>query len=103
MYAVIETGGKQYKVQVGDTVDVEIMKANIGDKVELSRVLLVADGENIQVGQPVVSSAVVSATVVQQVRGPKVIIFKYRPKQRFRHKTGHRQDYTRLHIDEITA
>ena len=103
MYAVIETGGKQYKVQVGDTVDVELLDVNVGDKVALNRVLLIADGENIQVGRPVLDNAVVSATVVQEIRGPKVIIFRYRAKERFRHKTGHRQDYTRLHIDQITA
>jgi large subunit ribosomal protein L21 len=103
MYAVIETGGKQYKVMVGETVDVELLPANTGDKVALDRVLLISDGENVQVGRPILENAKVSATVVGQVRGPKVIIFKYRPKQRFRHKTGHRQDYTRLHIDEIVA
>jgi len=103
VYAVIETGGKQYKVMVGETVDVELLGANIGDKVELGRVLMVADEGNVRIGQPTVEGAKVSATVLDEVRGPKVIIFKYRAKERYRRKAGHRQDYTRLHIDEIVA
>lgn len=103
MYAVVETGGKQYKVTVGETIDVERLKADIGETVELDRVLMVADGEQVQVGSPVVDGASVSATVVDHDRARKVIIFKYRAKQRYRRKTGHRQDYTRLRIDEIKA
>ncbi len=103
MYALIETGGKQYKVAVGETIDVELLQANAGDKVELDRVLMVSDGDQVQVGRPVLDQARVLATVVDHVRGPKVIIFKYRAKERYRHKTGHRQNYTRLHIDEIRA
>ena len=103
MYAVVETGGKQYKVTVGETVDVERLKADIGETVELDRVLMIADGEQVQVGSPVVDGASVSATVVDHDRARKVIVFKYRPKQRYRRKTGHRQDYTRLRIDEIKA
>lgn len=103
MYAVVETGGKQYKVSVGETVDVELLKANVGDKVELDRVLMLADSESIQVGQPNVPQAKVQATVVAHGRGEKLIIFKYRAKQRYRRKNGHRQDYTRLRIDAIIA
>ncbi|NLG52282.1 MAG: 50S ribosomal protein L21 [Chloroflexi bacterium] len=103
MYAVVETGGKQYKVTVGETIDVERLKADIGETVELDRVLMVADGEQVQVGSPVVDGASVSATVVDHDRARKVIVFKYRAKQRYRRKTGHRQDYTRLRIDEIKA
>jgi large subunit ribosomal protein L21 len=101
MYAVVETGGKQYRVQVGETVDVERIDANIGDAIELDRVLMVSGDAGTQVGSPVVEGAKVAATVVAQGRGDKVIIFKYRPKQRYRRKTGHRQHYTRLRIEEI--
>ena len=103
MYAVVETGGKQYKVQVGQTLDVELLDVNIGDTVELNRVLMVADEGSVRVGHPVLDDAKVAATVMSQVRGPKLIIFKYRAKERYRRKNGHRQDYTRLRIDEIKA
>jgi large subunit ribosomal protein L21 len=103
VYAVVETGGKQYRVSVGQMIDVELLQAQVGDKVELDRVLMVADDSNVQVGRPVLNEAKVAATVMDQVRGPKVIVFKYRAKERLRHKTGHRQDYTRLRIDEIRA
>jgi large subunit ribosomal protein L21 len=101
MYAIIETGGKQYKVRVGQTLDVELLDANAGDTVELERVLIVAGEEGVQVGTPVIESAKVSATVVDHVRGPKLTIFHYRPKQRYRVKNGHRQDYTRIKIETI--
>ncbi|HID87311.1 MAG TPA: 50S ribosomal protein L21 [Anaerolineae bacterium] len=103
MYAVVETGGKQYKVAVGDTVDVERMPVSAGETVELDRVLLVADGDRVMVGQPLVEGARVRATVLDEVKGKKVIVFKYRPKVRYRRKTGHRQRYTRLRIDEIVV
>ena len=103
MYAVVETGGKQYKVKAGQTVDVERLEANVGDTIELDRVLMLSDGDNVRIGQSLVEGAKVSATVVEHGRGRKVIIFKYRPKQRYRRKKGHRQDYTRLRIDEIKA
>lgn len=103
MYAVVETGGKQYKVQVGQVVDVELLEANDGDAVTLDRVLMVADEGQVQVGKPVLDNAQVKATVLGHVRGPKEIIFNYRAKERYRVKTGHRQDYIRLRIDEITA
>jgi len=103
MYAIIETGGKQYKVAVGQLLDVERLEANVGDTIELDRVLMVADGEEVRVGQPVVEGAKVRATVVEHGKGRKVIVFKYRPKQRYRRKKGHRQEYTRLRIEEIQA
>lgn len=101
MYAVVETGGKQYKVAVGETVDVEHMPLRAGETVDLERVLLVANDERVMVGQPLVEGAKVRATVIDQVKGEKVIVFKYKPKIRYRRKTGHRQQYTRLRIDEI--
>jgi large subunit ribosomal protein L21 len=103
VYAVVETGGKQYKVTVGETIRVEALAAERGDSVTLERVLLVVDGEEVQVGQPTVEGASVAATVLEHAKGRKAVIFRYRPKQRYRVKKGHRQSYTRLHIDEIKA
>lgn len=101
MYAVVETGGKQYKVTVGQTLDVERLPAQPGETVELDRVLLVANADNVIVGQPTVAGARVLASVIDEHKGPKIIVFKYKPKKRYRRKTGHRQTYTRLKIEEI--
>jgi len=101
MYAIIETGGKQYKVQPGQTIEVEKLPAAVGDKVILDRVLLVADGEQVTVGRPTVEGAKVQATVVGEGKARKVIIFKYLPRHRYRRKKGHRQLFTRLKIDSI--
>lgn len=101
MYAVIKTGGKQVQVAAGDTIAVEKMPLSAGETVELDRVLLVADGDQVMIGTPLVEGATVKATVVDQVKGEKVTVFRYRPKSRYRRKTGHRQRYTRLRIDEI--
>ncbi len=103
MYAVIETGGKQYKVSVGDHVDVELLEVNAGDLVEIPRVLMIADGDQVQVGKPVLEQAKVTARVLGTMRAPKVIIFKYRAKEHYRRKTGHRQDLTQLRIESIQA
>jgi large subunit ribosomal protein L21 len=103
MYAVVETGGKQYKVSAGEMVSVEKLPFEVGDKIELDRVLLVANGEEVRVGQPTVEGAKVLATVTDHVKGPKIIIFKYRPRERYRRKKGHRQAYTCLTIDEIVV
>jgi large subunit ribosomal protein L21 len=102
MYAVIETGGKQYRVEVGTELEVELLDAEPGKTVTLDRVLLVADGDDASIGQPVVDGAAVSAEVVRQDRGPKLISFKYRPKARTRVKKGHRQELTVLRISDIT-
>lgn len=101
MYAVVETGGKQYKVNAGQVIEVESLAANKGDKIELDRVLVVGDGEDVRVGTPLVEGAKVTATVLKQKKGRKVVVFRYVPKQRFRRKKGHRQDLTQLKIDEI--
>jgi len=101
VYAVVETGGKQYKVSVGETVDVEKLPFEVGETIELDRVLLVADGDEVHVGRPTVEGAKVLATVTEHVKGPKIIVFKYRPRERYRRKKGHRQVYTRLTINEI--
>ena len=103
MYAVIETGGRQYKVQEGQFVDVEKLSLATGEKVELDRVLLVADGEQVQVGRPTLEGAKVLATVALQDKHRKVVIFKYHPRKRYRLKKGHRQPFTRLHIDKIVV
>ena len=101
MYAVIETGGKQYRVEVGTELEVELLDVEPGQSITLERVLLVADGAEAAVGTPVVDGAAVEAEVVGQTRGDKVIAFKYRPKARRRVKKGHRQDLTVLRIADI--
>ena len=103
MYAVVESGGKQYKVTVGQTIDVERLSVEPGESVTLDRVLLVAKDGEIKVGRPTIKGAQVSATVMHHGRKRKAIIFHYRPKQRYRVKKGHRQQYTRLRIDKIKA
>ncbi len=102
MYAVIETGGKQYRVEVGTELEVELLDAQPGNTVTLDRVLLVADGDEASIGRPLVPNATVSAEVLRQDRGEKVIAFKYRPKARRRVKKGHRQELTVLRISDIT-
>ena len=102
MYAVIETGGKQYRVEVGTELEVELLDAEPGKTITIERVLLVADGDDSTIGRPLVADAAVSAEVLDQTRGPKLISFKYRPKARSRVKKGHRQDLTVLRIADIT-
>ena len=101
MYAVIETGGKQYRVEVGTELEVELLDAEPGKTITVGRVLLVADGDDASIGRPVVDGAAVSAEVVRQGRGEKVISFKYRPKARRRVKKGHRQELTVVRISDI--
>lgn len=101
-YAIVEDGGKQYKAVEGATIDVDRFVADEGDQLDMERVLLVVDGDDVKVGTPLVAGAKVQATVISQVKGPKVVVFKYRPKQRYRVKKGHRQQYTRIMIDSIT-
>jgi large subunit ribosomal protein L21 len=101
MYAVIETGGKQYRVEVGTVLAVERIDAEPGQQLHLDRVLLVADGNDAAIGRPVVDGARVTASVVRQERADKVVVFKYRPKARHRVKHGHRQDQTLLRIEDI--
>lgn len=103
MYAIVETGGKQYRVQVGQTIEVSKMPNPVGDKVKLDKVLLVSTDKGLKVGAPSVEGAKVEATVTLQDAYRKVIVFKYRPKNRYRRKTGHRQEFTRLRIDKIVV
>ncbi len=100
-YAIVEDGGKQYKAVVGALIDVDHFDSNVGEEIDLERVLLVADGDAAEIGTPFVAGVKVQATVVAQVKGPKIVVFKYKPKKRYRVKTGHRQQYTRLRIDAI--
>ena len=101
MYAVIETGGKQYRVEVGTELEVETLDAEPGQAITLDRVLLVADGDEATIGRPLVTDAAVHAEVVRRDRGEKLIIFKYRPKARSRVKKGHRQNHTILRITDV--
>ncbi len=101
MYAIVATGGKQFKVSPGQMVDVEKIPGDEGTAIEMDSVLFVADGENITVGQPIVDGAKIKATIMGQGRQKKVIVFKYKNKIRYRRKRGHRQHYTKLLIDEI--
>jgi len=103
MYAVVETGGKQYKVSEGMTIEVEKLPVEVGEEIELDKVLMVVDGDSIKVGRPFLEGAKVKALVQGQIKGPKIIVFKYKPKKRYRRKKGHRQRYTRLLIKEIIA
>lgn len=103
MYAVIETGGKQYRVQEGDVIKVEKLKVSAGDDVAFDRVLILSDGQTVQVGAPVLENAKVFGTVVENGKGEKVIIFKYKSKKDYRKKQGHRQPYTMIKIDSLSA
>jgi large subunit ribosomal protein L21 len=101
MYAVIRTGGKQYSVAPGDILEVEKLEGNVGDTVALNDVLLVADGEEVTIGRPLVEGASVTAKITGQHRGKKILVFRYRPKKRIRVRKGHRQWLTRLEIEAI--
>lgn len=100
-YAIIETGGKQYKVTEGQTIKVERLEAEEDGSVQLDKVLLLADGDNVTIGKPLVEGARVMATVKENGRDDKIIVFKYKAKVRYRRKNGHRQQYTSLNIDKI--
>ena len=101
MYAVIETGGKQYRVSEGDVINVERLKVSAGDAIEFDRVLVISDGGSVKVGTPVVENAKVSGSVVENGKGDKVIIYKYKAKKDYRKKQGHRQPYTQVKIEKI--
>src|SRR5690554_7745825 len=103
MYAVIKTGGKQYKVQEGDIIRVEKLDAEQGSTVQFDEVLALSDDSGLKVGTPVVNGAVVEANVLGQGKGKKIIVFKYKPKKNYRKKQGHRQPYTQLQITKING
>ncbi|MCI8336059.1 MAG: 50S ribosomal protein L21 [Peptococcaceae bacterium] len=103
MYAIIETGGKQYRVSEGDVINVELLAADVDATVEIDRVLAVGEGENIKVGSPVVAGAKVVLKVLEHGKGKKVIVFHYKPKKNIRKKNGHRQPFTKVQIEKILA
>ena len=103
MYAVIQTGGKQYRVKSGEQVKIELLAAEVGATVSFDRVLMLGEGEGVKVGAPFVSGAAVKATVVAQGRGEKVRIFKLRRRKHFAKTQGHRQGFTEVRIDEIVG
>jgi large subunit ribosomal protein L21 len=103
MYAVIQTGGKQYKVSPGDVLKIEKLDAKKGDTVEIKDVYMVADGDQVSVGKPTLASATVTAEVMGDVRGTKILVFKHRRRKNFRKTMGHRQDYTTIKVKEIKA
>ena len=102
MFAVLNTGGKQYKVSQGDLIKVEKLESDVGDKVTLSQVLMVGQGEDVEVGSPYVSNCEVTSEVVEQGKGAKIIVFKKKRRKGYRRKNGHRQRFTQLKITEIT-
>lgn len=103
MYAIIETGGKQYRVQEGDVLFVEKLNVEAGETVEFDQVLAVSNGEELTVGAPVVAGAKVTATVEKQGKGKKIIVYKYKAKKDYRKKQGHRQPFTKVVINKINA
>lgn len=103
MIAVLETGGKQYKVEQGTVLQVERIDGNVGDSIKIEKVLLIEDGENVSIGQPLVKGASVDAEIVQQFRGPKLIVFKKRRRKGSRRKNGHRQELSRIRVTGISA
>lgn len=103
MYAIIKTGGKQYRVSAGEKLQVEKLNADIGTEVVLDQVLMVVDGENVTMGKPLIAGAAVKATVIGHKRGEKLKIFKMRRRKHFRKTLGHRQDYTQIQISGIAA
>lgn len=103
MYAIIETGGKQYKVQAGDVIFIEKLQAGAGDSVTFDRVLAVSSEGGLKTGAPTIAGATVTGKVEQQVKGRKIIVFKYKAKKNYKRKQGHRQPYTKVTIESIQA
>ncbi len=103
MFAVIETGGKQYRVAQGDVLKVEKLDANVGDSVTIEKVLLVEKDGSVQVGTPVVAGAKAVVKVVEHGKGDKIIVFKYKPKKNYRRKQGHRQPFSKVVVESIEA
>lgn len=102
-YAIVESGGKQFKAVEGTTIDVDLLEVEIGADLVLDAVLLIVEDEKVLIGSPTIKGAKVTTSVVDHVKGPKVITFKYQPKKRIRVKTGHRQQYTRLKVESISV
>ncbi|HSW86208.1 MAG TPA: 50S ribosomal protein L21 [Rhabdochlamydiaceae bacterium] len=103
MYAIIETGGKQYRVEKGDVIDVELTDPDSNGLIEFKNVLFINDGSAIKIGKPFIAKSAVKGELVEEVRGPKVIAFKYKRRKNIRKKVGHRQRYSRVKITDITG
>jgi large subunit ribosomal protein L21 len=103
MYAVVQTGGKQYRVKAGDILRVEKITGEIGNPVTFDKVLMFSDGDNTIIGTPTVESAIVKGHIVEQDKSKKILVFKYKRRKRYRRKQGHRQAYTAVQIDQIEA
>lgn len=103
MYAVVRTGGKQYRVSKGELLRIEKLKGEIGDRVDLNEVLMVSDREKVRIGTPLLTQATVIGEIVRQGKGKKIIVFKQKRRKNYRRKTGHRQQYTEIRIKEIKA
>jgi len=103
MYAVVSTGGKQYRIQEGDILRVEKIPGEIGSAVSFDKVLMISDGDNMKLGQPIVEEATVQGHIIEQGKAKKIIVFKYKRRKRYRRKKGHRQQYTAIKIDRIEA
>ena len=103
MYAVISTGGKQYKVSEGQTIRIEKISGDVGSPVSFDRVLMYSDGKAAKIGEPIVADVTVTGRIVEQAKAKKIIVFKYKRRKRYRKKQGHRQQYTALTIDAIKA
>lgn len=103
MYAVIGTGGKQYKVESGETLRIEKLPGAVGDPISFDKVLMVGDGEDVKIGQPELENISVSGHIVEQSKSKKIIVFKYKRRKRYRRKLGHRQQFTAVKIDTITG
>ena len=101
MYAVVSSGGKQYKVQKGEILRVEKISGDIGAPVLFDKVLMFSDGENVNIGQPVLENISIKGHIVEQDKAKKIIVFKYKRRKRYRRKQGHRQQYTAIKIDSI--
>jgi large subunit ribosomal protein L21 len=103
MYAIVETGGKQYRVRPGDVIRVEKLPGTEGEEIVFDKVLLVANGDDVKIGTPLVEGAKVKGTIIKQGRGKKIIVFKFKRRKRYHRKYGHRQYLTAVKIEEITA
>lgn len=103
MYAVVATGGKQYKVQEGEVLRVEKLDGEVGAPVSFDQVLMVSDGETVRVGTPTLESVTVNGHIVEQGKAKKIIVFKYKRRKRYRRKNGHRQMFTAIKIDQIES
>jgi len=103
MYAIVNTGGKQYKIKQGDVLRIEKIPGEVGSPVSFDKVLMFSDGENVNIGRPVLDNVAVKGHIVDQGKGKKIIVFKYKRRKRYRRKLGHRQQYTEIKIDSIEA